>query len=494
MNETLCGATLRGVEAHLVLVEVDLMRRLPGVSIVGLAASAVRESVERVRSAIGASSMTFPRRRVIVNLAPADLKKDGTALDLPIALAILAAQERLAPELCASFLAVGELGLQGQVRSVPGVLAYAELAKTQGKTLLVADTDALLARAVPGVYVTGVRDLRGAFEALIGRPCASFEVPALSPAPAKYTHDLMQVIGQPLAKRALEVCAAGAHHLLMLGAPGTGKSLLTKCLPSIQPPLTVEESLEISRIHGVNGSEALASCRPFRAPHHSISLAGFIGDRHLKPGEACLAHGGVLFLDEAPQFPSHVLDSLRQPLQDGVLQLTRAAGTVIYPSCFTLVMAANPCPCGWFGTSHRCTCSPASRARYLRRISGPLLDRIDVRVWMDPPSVMWEDDKAAPEGSARVRARVERAVFRQRERGQSTRNALTSAESLMKANDDPEVWSVLQRHVVRSALSYRARDSIVRVARTLADLDDRESFSAEHIHQAAELRCSPLER
>ena len=498
MQQALCGATLQGVDAYMIWVEVDLMRRLPGVSIVGLATSAVKESIERIRSAIGASAMVFPRKRVIVNLAPAHLKKEGTGLDLPIALAILATQQHVDPAQCAQFLAVGELGLGGQVRSVSGVLAYAELAMKHNKTLLIAHPDLPLARKLPGLKAVGVHHLTDAFRALQDtRP--------VPPAPSSntslhrdYTHDLTQVFGQPLARLALEVAAAGGHHVLMMGAPGSGKSLLAKCLPSILPKMTLLESLEVSRIHGARGGGAskslLMSDRPFRSPHHSLSIAGLIGDRHLRPGELCLAHRGVLFLDEATEFPRHLLECLRQPLQDNSLQLTRAAGTVTYPCAFSLVLAANPCPCGWYGSGTRCVCSTKAQMRYLQKLSGPMLDRIDLRVWMDAPVAIPSRGTPTPECSQTVRERVDRAVATQRARGQVNRNAQTHPEDILSPHANHEAHDALENQVLRSASTFRARDSMVRVARTLADLEGETDMGARHIHQAAELRGAPFLR
>ena len=285
---------------------------------------------------------------------------------------------------------------------------------------------------------------------------------------------------------------------MMMGAPGSGKSLLAKCLPSILPNMTLLESLEVSRIHGARGitsrTSLLMSTRPFRSPHHSLSVAGLIGDRHLRPGELCLAHRGVLFLDEATEFPRHLLECLRQPLQDNTLQLSRAAGTVTYPCAFSLVLAANPCPCGWYGTATRCVCSSKAQMRYLQKLSGPMLDRIDLRIWMDAPVAIPPGDSPSPEPSATVLARVERAVAAQRDRGQVSRNAQTPIELILNSVSDHETHEALKAQVLRNPTSFRARDSMVRVARTLADLDGGSGLRAQHIHQAAEMRGAPFMR
>jgi magnesium chelatase family protein len=285
---------------------------------------------------------------------------------------------------------------------------------------------------------------------------------------------------------------------LMMGAPGSGKSLLAKCLPSILPEMTLVESLEVSRIHGARGGAShtplLMSNRPFRSPHHSLSIAGLVGDRHLRPGELCLAHRGVLFLDEANEFPRHLLECLRQPLQDNTLQLTRAAGTVTYPCAFSLILAANPCPCGWYGTATRCVCSSKAQIRYLQKLSGPMLDRIDLRIWMDAPIAIPPRDSPSPEPSKAVLERVDRAVATQRDRGQVARNAQTRAEHILDPLSNHEAHEALEQQVKRSAASFRGRDSMIRVARTLADLEGEPEMGARHIHQAAELRGAPFMR
>ena len=503
MSSQVYGATLLGVDGLKVTVEVDFLRRLPSVAIVGLPSLSVRESADRVRSAMLASGFDFPRQRVVVSLAPADLRKDGTGFDLPIAAGILLAAGRLDPERCARYLLVGELTLGGELRPVRGSLAFAALARAEGLTGLVLPPGAAEEAAlVSGVDVRVARTLGEAAEFLGG----TRELPVAQPAVPGARGgglDLRDVRGQIGAREALEVAAAGGHNLLLEGPPGCGKTMLAARIPSILPTLTPEEALACTRIHsaaGLLGGGGLVSERPFRAPHHSISPAGLVGGALLRPGEASLAHNGVLFLDEFPEFPRHAREVLRGPLEDRCIVLARAGGTITFPASFMLVAAANPCPCGNLGHPTRpCLCGEAARQRYRARLSGPLLDRIDLRVELSPVSPAVLLDARPAEDSATVRARVERARNRQLERygGAVASNAALSAEQVTEAaNPTARALAALQQHMEVSGLSARVGRRLLKVARTLADLDAIELSAGsrvdrvheDHIHRAVGLR------
>lgn len=501
MVATLVSPALVGIDTASVHVEVDLRAGLPGFSVVGLTDTAVQEARERVRSGIVNQAFAVPARRIVANLAPADLRKSGPQYDLPIALAILQASGQVPPAALRGVGAVGELALDGTVRPVPGVLAMAEHASRCGWARLVVPAANLAEAALAGgtTEVVGARTLREAVEFLTG----TREVPLPPTVPiaravvdATGVPDLAEVRGQIAARRALEVAAAGFHSLLMIGPPGGGKTMLARRLPGIMPALDVAGAIAVTRIHSVAGlldpATPLVAQRPFRAPHHSISVAGLVGGgRTPRPGEITLAHLGVLFLDEVCAFAPSVLDALRQPLEQGTVDVVRANTCARFPARPLLVAAGNPCPCGYDGDpSGRCTCLSGRAEAYRARLSGPVSDRIDLRV--DVPRLERDEllDAQAPEPSAAVRERVERAVRYRAVRGQIEPNGHLGPAAARDAADlDAEGRRLMGRAVDRLGLSARGFDRVLRVARTVADLAQEERVRAEHLLEAITLRA-----
>jgi magnesium chelatase family protein len=500
LAKVLSGA-IRGIDAYLVEVEVDLSPGLPSFATVGLPEGAVRESKERVKSALKNSGFAFPEKRITVNLAPADTRKEGTGLDLPIAVGILAASGALPSERLGEFLLLGELSLDGAVKPVRGALPAALAAREAGLAgLLLPRDNAAEAAVVQGLPVYGVESLAQVVEFLSGvdgLALAEADLGGLLARESAYEADLSDVKGQEHAKRALEVAAAGGHNLLMIGPPGSGKTMLAKRLPTVLPPLHLDEALETTKVYSVAGLMprdcSLVAIRPFRAPHHTISDAGLIGGgAQPRPGEVSLAHHGVLFLDELPEFKKKVLEVLRQPLEDGWVTISRASGSLTYPARFMLVAAMNPCPCGYLGHPKQpCRCSRLEVARYRSRISGPLLDRVDIHLEVPPVSYR-ELAARAGETSATVRGRVQAAHRRQQERFRGLRvarpvffNAHMEGKLLKKHCPLlPEAARLLEAAVGRLGLSARAHDRILKLARTITDLAGSEQIGPVHISEA----------
>ena len=492
------AGALVGIDAVPVTVEVNIAGGGLGLYLVGLPDNAVKESEERIRAAFENSEERFSGRKVVVNLAPADLKKEGAAFDLPIAIGILAAMGRVEVPMLDETMLAGELSLDGEVKPVRGILSLALAARKAGlKRLILSEENASEAAVVGELEIIGVKTLRQTIDLLNGevtiapaQAVASTTIDEAGP----YAEDFADVKGQVHVKRALEIAAAGGHNVLMIGSPGSGKTMLARRLPTILPPLQTEEALETTKIHSVAGLQrfdGLMVRRPFRAPHHTASPVSLIGGGQTpRPGEVSLAHNGVLFLDELPEFGRSVLEVLRQPLEDREIVVSRARYSVAYPANFTLVAAMNPCPCGYYNhPTKECTCSPGTVHRYMGRISGPLLDRIDMHIEVTPVNPDELQSAAEGERSVVIRERVMRAREVQRRRfegveGVHTNARMNSAMVRTYCVLDAQSDQLLRRAMERLALSARAYDRILKVARTIADLAGREQITASDIAEA----------
>ncbi len=496
------GATL-GLDAILVDVEVDIANQgLPSFTIVGLPDKAVEESKERVRAALKNSGADFPISRITVNLAPADIPKAGPAYDLPIALGILIASAQIKPEVT-DCLFFGELSLDGNLRHTNGILSLAILAKNKNiKRIFIPKINEAEASVVGGIEVLPVESLLQLVRYFSGNGTIKAS-PNLSLSnflkKAKAEFDFAEIIGQETAKRALEIAAAGSHNVFMKGSPGSGKTMLARALPGILPVLTEDEALEVTKIYSITGNlssgDAIITTRPFRSPHHTTSRIGLIGGGgNPMPGEISLAHRGVLFLDEFPEFPRNVLESLRQPLEDGMVNISRAKGSISYPTSFMLVAASNPCPCGYFGDpKRRCTCLPGQISRYQKRVSGPILDRIDIHI--DVPSVETQkliENETKGEPSSKIQSRVQKGRDVQTERFKDSK---IKANSEMSTRDvksfsplSSECRTILTSAIASMNLSARSYFKVIKIARTIADLATEKEILPIHIAEALQYR------
>ena len=497
-----CSMSVIGMDSYPVSVEVDVSQGLPQFATVGLPDASVKESRDRIKAAIKNSGYSFPRNHVTVNLAPADIRKEGTGFDLPIAVGILAAQELIAHDSVEGCLFLGELSLDGSVKGVRGVLPAALKAAASGiNSVFVPAENAAEAAMVEGIRAYGVKTLPDVVEILSGRQDVSpltVDASRLFQSTNQYDIDYSEIRGQEQALRAIEVAAAGGHNILMIGPPGSGKSMLAKRMPTILPDLSFEEAIEITKVFSVagmlNSGQTLMAVRPFRSPHHTISDAGLAGGGQMPhPGEISLAHLGVLFLDELPEFKRNALEALRQPLEDGTITITRAAVTASFPAKFMLVAAMNPCPCGYFGDRRRaCRCSAPQIRKYQGRISGPLLDRIDLHV--EVPSVRYRAlaEGRGGESSASIKTRVAAARAAQKKRlgdaGILTNARMTERQIRRYCTIDEESHHLLDMAIEKLGLSARAMNRVLKVSRTIADLEGKEKIEPAHVAEAIQYR------